>query len=269
MHISLSKRFLAAASLIAATGFFIPWGASCGGGGGGASGDGSIPADTGGKTDAGKADAGKADAGMTDAGKADAGVSDVGVDDVGGGDPAEVDGGLDSGLDAGSDAGAGDGGTVDAGTGDAGEVDAGTGDSGPVDTGVEDSGTGDTGIGDGGGSCNLPVQTSRLRIVNGCTQPIWIFYTGTNNSTVLYWATANATSCTLNGGSVPTQSPSGGYPVRLKQTTTYTLTCAGPGGPLSQTATVVVNPMQTNLTIYSFQATPISANPVTQYTLTM
>ena len=192
----------------------IPWGMSCGGGGGSA--DGSIPADTGGKTD-------------------------TGVPDTGGGDHAIIDGGT------GSDTGGGDPAIIDGGTG------------------PDDGGHGQL----DGGVCVMPPQTSRLRIINGCTQPMWIHFSGTDNSTTFYWSTANATACTLNGNSVPVNSPGAGYPVRLTQTTTYTLECTGPGGPVTQTATVIVNPSLSIVTIGSFQAAPVSADPVTQYSLSI
>jgi len=165
--------------------------------------------------------------------------------------PAIIDGGKDAGLDSGLDGGT-----------DGGETDGG------IDSGFDGGGDGGADGGTDGGGCNLPPQASRLRIVNGCTEPIWIFFTGTNNSTIFYWTTANATSCTLNGGGVPINSD-GGYAVRLTETTSYTLSCSGTGGPISQTATVVVNPMPLNLTINSFQATPISADPVIEYTLSI
>ncbi len=60
-------------------------------------------------------------------------------------------------------------------------------------------------------------------------------------TTTLSWTTANATACTASGGSFTGAQPSGTnmLAVVVSATTTYTLSCTGPGGgPVKGTATV-------------------------------
>jgi uncharacterized repeat protein (TIGR01451 family) len=81
----------------------------------------------------------------------------------------------------------------------------------------------------------------------------------------LNWTAANATSGTLNPGSisVPVGNGSGGISVTPVITTTYTLTLTGPGGTASYNATVTVTPAPV---ITAFSALPTNINagdPVT------
>jgi hypothetical protein len=62
----------------------------------------------------------------------------------------------------------------------------------------------------------------------------------TGQSSTLTWTGANATSCTASGGWTGTQLLAGTLVVSPTATTTYTLACTGPGGTLSQSATVTV-----------------------------
>jgi len=50
------------------------------------------------------------------------------------------------------------------------------------------------------------------------------------NSSYLYWSSSNTTSCTATNGWSGIQGVSGFAPVTPTKTTTYTLTCTGPGG---------------------------------------
>jgi len=69
------------------------------------------------------------------------------------------------------------------------------------------------------------------------------------DSTTLSWQTSNATSVTLDGQSV---NADGSQTVSPPTTTTYTLSAAGQGGPVSQSVTVTVTPAtQPSITILS------------------
>jgi len=57
-------------------------------------------------------------------------------------------------------------------------------------------------------------------------------------SSVVSWTSANTTSCWSTGGTQPTN---GSWLVYPATTTTYSLTCSGPGGQVSGSATVTVN----------------------------
>lgn len=62
--------------------------------------------------------------------------------------------------------------------------------------------------------------------------------------TTLTWSTAHATSCSASGGWSGAKSVSGGIAVTggLTFNQIYTLTCSGPGGSVSRSVTVMVNP---------------------------
>jgi len=67
-------------------------------------------------------------------------------------------------------------------------------------------------------------------------------------TTKVTWVTANVTSCTVTAGNGDSwsglSSPAGGQTTRQIVTATiYTLSCTGPGGNLTDTATVNILPV--------------------------
>jgi hypothetical protein len=70
----------------------------------------------------------------------------------------------------------------------------------------------------------------------------------------LTWSSTNATACTASGGWNGAKATSGSQDVTPANTTTYTLTCTGPGGNASKSATVTVTPVG-GVTL-TFTATP-------------
>ncbi len=60
-------------------------------------------------------------------------------------------------------------------------------------------------------------------------------------SSTLTWSGTNATSCTASGGWTGTKSLSGSEVVSPASNTTYTLTCTGAGGSISDSATISVS----------------------------
>ncbi len=63
------------------------------------------------------------------------------------------------------------------------------------------------------------------------------------NASTLTWSSTNATSCTASGGWTGSRATSGTQGTgSLNATTSYTLTCNGPGGSANQTATVTTTP---------------------------
>lgn len=75
------------------------------------------------------------------------------------------------------------------------------------------------------------------------------------SSSVLTWSSTNTTSCTGSGGWSGSKTLTGTQSVSPTATTTYTLTCSGPGGNIAQNATVTVLPAGpiTNLVDYRFE----------------
>ena len=63
-------------------------------------------------------------------------------------------------------------------------------------------------------------------------------------STVLYWSTTDATTCTASGGWSGSQLPSGSLTISPISDTTYTLTCSGAGGstPATNATVTVIQP---------------------------
>lgn len=61
-------------------------------------------------------------------------------------------------------------------------------------------------------------------------------------SSRLTWSSTNATGCTASGGWSGARTTSGSQDVTPANTTTYTLTCIGPGGNASASTTVTVTP---------------------------
>ncbi len=62
-------------------------------------------------------------------------------------------------------------------------------------------------------------------------------------SATLIWSSTNADECLASGGWTGLKAVSGTTDVAPAATTTYTLTCGGPGGTASASAEVVVNPL--------------------------
>jgi hypothetical protein len=63
-----------------------------------------------------------------------------------------------------------------------------------------------------------------------------------DGSATLQWSTQNVDSCTASGGWDGSQNTAGTMEVGpIAQTTTYTLTCSGPGGSTSESVTVTVD----------------------------
>ncbi|MEQ1802478.1 MAG: thrombospondin type 3 repeat-containing protein [Gammaproteobacteria bacterium] len=74
-------------------------------------------------------------------------------------------------------------------------------------------------------------------------------------ASTLTWSSTNATSCTASGGWTGAKSTSGSQSTgNLVSTTTYTLTCTGPGGSVSQSVPV---------TVASPPSVTLSASPTT------
>ncbi|HEX9812616.1 MAG TPA: hypothetical protein VGA88_11085, partial [Burkholderiales bacterium] len=70
-------------------------------------------------------------------------------------------------------------------------------------------------------------------------------------SSTLTWSSTNATACTASGAWSGAKAASGSEPTgALNVTSTYSLTCTGPGGSVSRNATVTVN---TGGTIYGLE----------------
>ncbi len=80
-------------------------------------------------------------------------------------------------------------------------------------------------------------------------------------TTILSWSSTGATFCTATGGWSGSKAISGTLSLTLFQTTTYTLSCTGPGGSASQSTTVSVTPVVTNpVPTLSFTANPTSVS---------
>lgn len=75
-------------------------------------------------------------------------------------------------------------------------------------------------------------------------------------SSTLAWSTTNATSCTASVGWSGAKSTSGEEAVSPDETTTYTLSCSGPGGSVSESVTVTVDDTPLPTPSLSFTANP-------------
>ncbi len=62
------------------------------------------------------------------------------------------------------------------------------------------------------------------------------------DTTRLSWSSANTTGCTASGGWSGSRGSNGSMTLSPAASTTYTLTCQGPGGSVSETVSVQVNP---------------------------
>ncbi len=118
-----------------------------------------------------------------------------------------------------------------------------------------------------GGTLSFPMTVT----VNANPVPSCAFVTNPDTinqgqSTLLVWGCQNATSCSIDNGvgSVPTNSGAN-YSVSPAQTTTYTLSCTGPGGSSSFPAGVTVNKVPATVT--SVAVSPISTPLGTPATL--
>jgi len=73
------------------------------------------------------------------------------------------------------------------------------------------------------------------------------------SASILTWSSINATACTASGGWSGTLAPSGSQSTGvLSASTTYTLSCTGAGGSVSQSATVSVTPATTGTAILTW-----------------
>jgi hypothetical protein len=78
-------------------------------------------------------------------------------------------------------------------------------------------------------------------------EPSVNIWAGTNpldsgDSTTLYWQ-SNVGDCAATGAWIGTKVMDGSEPISPTSDSTYTITCSGPGGPISKSVTVVVNPV--------------------------
>lgn len=80
------------------------------------------------------------------------------------------------------------------------------------------------------------------------------------NST-LEWSTTNATSCTASDGWNGNKATSGEEDVTPDETTTYTLSCSGAGGTISESVTVTVEDEPVPTPTLEFEADPVSVAP--------
>ena len=95
-------------------------------------------------------------------------------------------------------------------------------------------------------SSQLVAPSPAAPIVTFSSSPVDIT---TGGSSTLTWASENATSCTGTEFSTGTGSPvSGQASVSPPYSTTYTVTCTGPGGPTTRNASVLVNPVPASFT---------------------
>lgn len=123
-----------------------------------------------------------------------------------------------------------------------------------------------------GGTATFPITVT----VNANPAPNCAFVTNPDTidqgqSTRLVWGCQNATSCSIDNGigSVPTNSGAK-YSVSPTQTTTYNLSCTGPGGNSSFPATVTVNIVTVKkvpATVTSVSVSPVSTPLGTPATL--
>jgi len=88
---------------------------------------------------------------------------------------------------------------------------------------------------------------------------------GTGTAATLTWSSTNATSCTASGGWSGTESTRGSASTGvLTATTSYTLTCSGPGGSKSGTAGVTVT--SSNVVVISPQFSALTLSQKQQFT---
>jgi hypothetical protein len=113
--------------------------------------------------------------------------------------------------------------------------------------------------------------TTVTATAGGATLHIDQFFATPNNvqagqPSTLTWAVTGATGVTISGVSGNLNPTTGTTQVTPQQTTTYTLTATGPGGPLTATAVVTVGsigPPQ----IIRYEGTPLTIQPGQQSTL--
>jgi K319-like protein/OmpA family protein len=86
-------------------------------------------------------------------------------------------------------------------------------------------------------------------------------------SSTLSWSVTGATSVTISGGVGNVNATSGTTQVTPQQTTTYTLTANGPGGPVTANAVITVGGITGPVQIVRFEASPLTIAPGQQSTL--
>ncbi len=106
-------------------------------------------------------------------------------------------------------------------------------------------------------NCTWPQQNAPT--VNLTANPSSI---QTGQSSTLTWSVSNATSCVASNGWSGNKNANGGSQVvSPTSNTTYTLTCTGPGGSASDTATVTVTQAPpANVLITNLSANPVSVS---------
>lgn len=88
-------------------------------------------------------------------------------------------------------------------------------------------------------------------------------------STVLSWVASGVTTCAASGGWSGSRAAKDSITVSPTKTTTYTLSCSGPGGPISGNTTVTVSAnASTSLTVNGFAASYIGSTSPTTINLT-
>lgn len=103
-----------------------------------------------------------------------------------------------------------------------------------------------------GGCSSIDSQGGVCNVVEDAPPTITFFVNPStiesNGSTTLYWNTTNATSCSAGGGWSGGKSTSGNQTIsNLTSSTSFSLSCTGPGGDNSVSAGVTVNNASENL----------------------
>jgi hypothetical protein len=124
-------------------------------------------------------------------------------------------------------------------------------------------------VSDGSASASLPAFTITVNAAAGnptvtlSANPTAV---GSGGSAMLSWSSTNVTSCGASGGWSGSESTSGSASTAaLNATTSYTLTCSGPGGNASQSVTVNV---ATPAPAVSLSASPTTVSSGSAATLT-
>lgn len=91
-----------------------------------------------------------------------------------------------------------------------------------------------------------PTKTPTPTIIPSLTFNVVPEFITAGGTSTFTWTANNVTSCTASGSWTGTKSASGTETVGpISATSTYTLTCTGPAGPITHTRSVTVNPTPT------------------------
>lgn len=88
------------------------------------------------------------------------------------------------------------------------------------------------------------------------------------DSSTLTWSSENATSCEASGDWSGSKALDGEAEVTPTETSTYTLSCEGPGGDITKSVTVTVTPLPTPEPTVTLTALPVTINEGGTSTLT-